>query len=60
MSTRPDILFPLFQELTALDGVGPKVAANLASIDINRPRDLIFTLPVSGVERHQVASVVEA
>ena len=60
MSTRPDILFPLFQELTALDGVGPKVAANLASIDINRPRDLIFTLPVSGVERHHVASVVEA
>ncbi len=60
MSTRPDILFPLFQKLTVLDGVGPKVLANLGAIEINRLRDLIFTLPHSGVERLRVASVLDA
>ena len=60
MSTRPDILFPLFQELTVIDGIGPKFSANLGAIGINRPRDLIFTLPHSGVERLRVASVLDA
>ena len=58
MSTLPDILFPLFQELTVLDGVGPRVSANFGAVEIYRPRDLIFTLPHNGVERLRVASVL--
>ena len=44
MSTRPDILFPLFADLTKLAGVGPKVAKNFEGLGVTKPRDLIFTL----------------
>ena len=60
MSTRPEILFPLFQELTTLDGIGKKNANYLNSIGIEKPRDLIFTLPYTGVERQKVNSVNDA
>ncbi len=50
-STRPEILFPLFADLTALAGVGPKSAQNFANMDITRPRDLLFTLPHGVVDR---------
>ena len=33
MSTRPEILFPLFKDLTALDGIGPKIACLLYTSD---------------------------
>ena len=51
MSGRPEILFPLFAALETLPGVGPKVARLLAHLDIETPRDLIFTLPTSGIDR---------
>ena len=51
MSTRPEILFPIFADLETLDGVGPKTAKNLAALDIERPRDLLLTLPYSGIDR---------
>ncbi|SNS79924.1 ATP-dependent DNA helicase RecG [Tropicimonas sediminicola] len=57
MSGRPSILFPLFAELETLEGVGPKTAKHLAQIDIERPRDLLFTLPHTGVDRRLVPSV---
>ena len=57
MSGRPEILFPLFAELETLAGVGPKTVQNLAAIDIARPRDLIFTLPQSGVDRRKRETV---
>ncbi|PTX55812.1 ATP-dependent DNA helicase RecG [Litoreibacter ponti] len=57
MSGRPEILFPLFSELTELDGVGPKMAANFAHMGVEKPRDLLFTLPQSGVDRALKASV---
>ncbi|HDR28330.1 ATP-dependent DNA helicase RecG [Rhodovulum sp.] len=57
MSGRPDILFPLFAGLEGLDGVGPKTAKLLAQLDIEKPRDLIFTLPHSGVDRRRRASL---
>ncbi|MDV7141509.1 ATP-dependent DNA helicase RecG [Tropicimonas sp. TH_r6] len=57
MSGRPPILFPLFADLETLEGVGPKVARNLGQMDVLRPRDLIFTLPHSGVDRRLVPSV---
>ncbi|SNR70502.1 ATP-dependent DNA helicase RecG [Puniceibacterium sediminis] len=51
MSGRPEVLFPLFGDLTKLAGVGPKVAQTLGQLDIVAPRDLVFTLPVSGIDR---------
>ena len=49
--SRPDILFPLFADLTTLDGVGPKIAKLLGKMTIERPADLILTLPTGGVDR---------
>ena len=57
MSGRPEILFPLFAGLDTLEGVGPKTAQNLAALEITRPRDLIFTLPHSGIDRSRRATV---
>lgn len=49
--SRPEILFPLFAELETLDGVGPKTAQNLGHMGIETPRDLLFTLPHTGIDR---------
>ncbi|MEL6617449.1 MAG: ATP-dependent DNA helicase RecG [Pseudomonadota bacterium] len=49
--SRPEILFPLFADLETLEGVGPKTAQNLAHLGVEAPRDLLFTLPHSGVDR---------
>jgi len=57
MSSRPDILFPLFSALTKLDGIGPKTAALFTNMRIERPRDVLFTLPHSGVDRHLRATI---
>lgn len=51
MSTRPEILFPLFAELTNLDGIGPKIAQNLAGLGVEKPLDVLMTLPASGIDR---------
>ena len=57
MSTRPAILFPLFAGLETLKGVGPKTARLLAHMDITKPRDLIFTLPHTGIARQWVETL---
>lgn len=51
MAGRPEILFPIFASAEGLPGVGPKTAQNLAKMGIERPRDLIFTLPQSVILR---------
>jgi ATP-dependent DNA helicase RecG len=51
MSRRPEVLFPLFAGLETLPGVGPKTAQHFKQLGVERPRDLIFTLPYSGVDR---------
>lgn len=51
MPGRPDILFPLFGALDGLPGVGPKTAKSFAGLDIEKPRDVLFTLPYSGIDR---------
>ncbi len=55
--SRPEILYPLFGNLTSLAGVGPKVAQNFAGLGVEKPRDLLFVLPHSGIDRRLVASV---
>ncbi|MEM6308176.1 MAG: ATP-dependent DNA helicase RecG, partial [Pseudomonadota bacterium] len=54
MAGRPDILFPLFADLTTLPGVGPKMAEHFAGLRVFKPRDLLFTLPHSVIDRKPV------
>ena len=53
MSGRPEQLFPLFAELETLQGVGPKIAEHFAQLHITAPRDLLFSLPYSVVDRRR-------
>ncbi len=46
---RPEILFPLFADLTGLPGIGPKTAKLFERIGAKRPVDLLLTLP-AGIE----------
>ncbi|TDL83566.1 ATP-dependent DNA helicase RecG [Palleronia sediminis] len=57
--SRPDILFPLFADLTGLEGVGPKTAKLFQQIKVATPRDLLMTLPHSGIDRTRRASVLD-
>ena len=55
--TRPEILFPLFADLETIDGVGPKISKSFEGLGIIRPKDLLFLLPHSGVDRGRKPSV---
>jgi len=55
--SRPVELFPLFAELETLEGVGEKTAKALAGLGVERPKDLLFLLPHSGVDRARKESV---
>jgi ATP-dependent DNA helicase RecG len=55
--TRPVELFPLFAGLETLEGVGEKTAKAMAGLGVERPKDLLFLLPHSGVDRARKASV---
>ncbi|WP_113910934.1 ATP-dependent DNA helicase RecG [Roseovarius dicentrarchi] len=60
MKGRPEALFPLFADIETLPGVGPKSAKLLETLHIERPVDLVFTLPQSGIDRRKRASVLDA
>jgi len=60
MNTRPEALFPLFAGLDTLLGVGPKTVQNFAQLGVIVPKDLLFTLPHSGINRALRASVLDA
>ncbi len=49
--SRPDILFPIFAELTVLNGIGPKLARLFARLGIERPAHLLLHLPTGGTDR---------
>ena len=57
MTGRPECLFPLFSAITSLDGIGLKTALTLNAVGISRPRDMLITLPLSGVDRGQRATI---
>ena len=57
MGTRPLELFHLFGELNNLAGIGPKTISNLKNLSIEKPRDFLFTLPFSVLDRLPVNSV---
>ena len=60
MSGRPEPLFPLFAGLETLEGVGPKTAQHFAQLGVQAPRDLLFTLPYSGIDRRLQDSLKDA
>ena len=55
--SRPEVLFPLYAELETLEGVGPKTAKAFEALGVLRPKDLLYLLPQSGVDRVRRASV---
>ncbi|NUB43298.1 ATP-dependent DNA helicase RecG [Fertoebacter nigrum] len=55
--SRPEILFPLYADLETLEGVGPKTAKHFSGLGVERPKDLLYLLPHSGVDRARKASV---
>ena len=56
---RPPVLFPLFAGVQTLPGVGPKSAEALENLGVTRPRDLIFTLPSTGITRRRVEHLAD-
>ncbi|MGZ3217209.1 ATP-dependent DNA helicase RecG [Paracoccus sp. T5] len=57
---RPPALFPLFAGVETLPGIGPKGRAALEQMGIDKPRDLILTLPASGITRRRLDRIAEA
>ncbi|MFO1164709.1 MAG: ATP-dependent DNA helicase RecG [Paracoccus sp. (in: a-proteobacteria)] len=57
---RPPVLFPLFAGVETLSGVGPRAAEAFAQMGVTRLRDLILTLPHSGLRRRPIADLAEA
>lgn len=57
---RPPALFPLFAGVDTLPGIGPKGQAALAQMGVERPRDLVMTLPNSGVIRRRIDRIADA
>lgn len=55
--SRPEILFPLYADLETLPGVGPKAAKAFEALTVTRPKDLLFLLPHSGIDRSRKTSV---
>ena len=60
MSGRPAELFPLFAGLETLAGIGPKTAKLFPQLGIEAPRDLLFTLPNTGIDRRLRPSIQDA
>lgn len=57
---RPEILFPLFAPLTALDGVGPRIGNLLARVAGKHIVDLVWYLPREIVDRRFSPRVADA
>ncbi|MFN6924174.1 MAG: ATP-dependent DNA helicase RecG [Tabrizicola sp.] len=56
-ASRPEALFPLFAELETLPGIGPKAVQAFRGLGVERPKDLLYLLPHSGIDRALRASV---
>ena len=57
---RPDLLNPLFVELTAVKGVGATLGRQLARLKLGRVVDLLFHLPAMAIDRVRLDAVDEA
>lgn len=54
---RPDILNPLFAEISALKGVGPQLSKPLERLGLGRAADAAFHLPVNWIDRKRVGEL---
>jgi ATP-dependent DNA helicase RecG len=54
---RPDALNPLFVEIDALEGVGPKLKKPLEKLGLARVKDVAYHLPDRFVTRHAIADL---
>ena len=54
---RPEILFPLFGDIQKLKGIGPKTVPAFEAAGLARPRDVLLTLPHSGIDRARKRSI---
>lgn len=59
-SRRPEILFPVFSDLANLQGIGPKTKLALEKTGIEKPRDVLMTLPQSVTDRRVKESILGA
>jgi ATP-dependent DNA helicase RecG len=57
--SRPEALFPLFADLETVPGIGPKAAKAFQGLGVTRPKDILYLLPHSGVDRALRRSVRE-
>ena len=57
MVGRPEILFPLFSDLTTIPGVGPKISNRLLNFDITCPKDLLMHIPHGICDRSVAAGI---
>jgi len=57
---RPEILFSFFANVTALKGVGPRVAASLERAMGSRVKDLLLTPPTGFIDRSYRPKIFEA
>jgi ATP-dependent DNA helicase RecG len=57
---RPEILYPLFQDVTALPGIGPRLAALVAKVAGPRVKDVLFTAPAGLVDRSLRTEIADA
>lgn len=57
---RPPVLFPLFAGVETLPGIGPRAAEAFGQMGISRLRDLLLSLPHSGLRRRRIARLSEA
>ena len=57
---RPDVLFPLFAEITALPGVGPRLGKLIAKLAGPHVVDLLWLLPTGLIDRRFAPNIAEA
>ena len=57
---RPDILFPLFADITKVDGIGPRTADLIEKAVGRRVRDVLLTPPSGIVERKRLPNIAAA
>jgi ATP-dependent DNA helicase RecG len=57
--SRPEVLFPLFAGLETLPGVGARTARAFEGLGVTRPKDLLWLLPHSVIDRTRRASLRE-
>ena len=57
---RPSVLNPLFADIKALTGVGPKIAGLISRVAGSRIVDLLLTAPINLIDRSARPKIMDA